>query len=105
MPRIPQAENQSNIRVGSTPTINTPQMNLSAVNASERAQAGVGEAITNIGKTVGQINEAINKVKDFRQTNEASIYHSEQTRNLETLAKQDSDIDPDKYSTEIDKLT
>ena len=107
MPRIPQSQSNSdsNIKVGSTPRINTPEMGLASITASKQAQEGLSEAIRGIGKTMAEVQDAQDKVRDFRQVNEASVYHSEQTSNLHTLAKNDPNIDPAKYATELDKLT
>lgn len=98
MPKIPQFESEGNIRVGAPPRINAPEMGMGAISRSERAQAGVVNAIEGA-------EDMLIKVRDFRQMNEASVYHSEKTRELETLVKQDPDIEPDKYATELDKIT
>lgn len=97
MPKIPQAESQSNINVGSTPRINTPEMGMGAVNASERSQKGVVNSIENAEDT-------LIKVRDFRQQTEANNLTFERLSEIKSRADQDIDFDSTKYETEIDKL-
>ena len=97
--KIPTYESSNGIKTG-----NTPELNLSSVNASKQAGQGLSEAIANVGKNFAEVEEARGKVRDFRQTNEAQAYAFDKLNAIKALADEDVDFDPARYEEEITKV-
>jgi hypothetical protein len=92
MPKIPTYESSVGINVGST-----PEASLAPVKASERAQAGAVQAIENA-------EDAIYKVRSFREKSEASAYAFQALQEQISLSDEDIGFDSSKYEQAIDKI-
>ncbi len=92
MPQIPSYESQVGIKTG-----DTPSMGLQAVNASNRAQSGAVNAIENA-------EDALIRVRDFREQLEANAYAFQALQEQRDLADQDIEFDYTKYEKAIDQI-
>jgi len=97
--QIPTYQSTNGIKVG-----NTPELNLSSVKNSEKAQGNLSQAIKNVGENFAEVEAARGKGRDFRQTNEAQAYSFEKLNSIKALADEDVDFDPTRYEEEINKV-
>lgn len=97
--KIPEYDSTNGIRTG-----NTPELNLSSVHSSERAQENLSQAISNVGKNFAEVEEAKGRVRDFRQINEADAYAFDKLNSIQSLADEDIDFNSEKYDEEINKV-
>jgi hypothetical protein len=98
--KIPTFESTNGIKV-----TGTPELSLAPARESAKSLSGLSQSIQGVFTDLAKVEEAREKVRDFRQTNEASLLHSQNVRDIETLARDDPDINPDKYTEELDKKT
>lgn len=97
MPLIPIYKSQGNIQVGGTPKIDNPEMSLSAIEKSKRAQ---GE-LTN---TIESAENLLTKVRDFRETTEADAFAFERVASVKAAANEDIGFDSSIYDVELEKI-
>lgn len=97
MPKIPSYDSNVGINAGATPRIALPEMGLGAAKESERAQKEV------VG-VIEQAEDALIKVRDFRQQTEAQNYAFEKLNEIKSRADQDIDFDSTRYEAEIDSM-
>lgn len=91
MPIIPKYQSDSNIQLGTPPT-----MSLAAASRSEQADKAVVSSLE-------RAEQVITDVRDFRQISEANAYTLDKLNEIKSLADQDIDFDSARYEQEIDK--
>ena len=66
---------------------------------------GVSGAIREVGQALIEAERAMLRVRDFRETTEASNFLFDKTNAIKALAENDIDFDSSRYELEIDKAT
>ena len=97
MPKIQRSSNDPKLNVGATPRISIPEMGTGAAAKSAQAQKETLRAIE-------QAEDTIIKIRDFRETTEASNYAFERLNEIKSASESDIGFDTIKYDTEIDKV-
>jgi len=107
MPKIPVADSQATINVGTTPRISTPRVNAPRINVPEMPLTSINksaQAQSEVIQAIAQVEDKLVQIRDFRQQTEAQNFSFERLNSIKSAADQDTDFDSAKYETEIDKV-